>query len=234
MHAQGVLADAGQTLAKRRIDQRAHKHKTEKQNHQRVNILRARDQRVEFEQPQHRHEGDAGQPVEAAGIGMGKIGGLLQQRHGAQGEHQQRQSGGPQQHQAGGQPQQRRHRAAEQQSADRLLPDAVESEHPYGIGTGAEEGGMAERDDAGITQRQIERDRKQNRHQQFGAESKVARKGKIKRNRQQPGQRLPGADAVPLGERTGGGVVEDVARCAHAVLPNRPCGRHRSRRMVSA
>ena len=44
--------------------------------------------------------GEAGEPVEAAGIVVAHVGRLLEQRHGAEREHQQREAGGAQQHQA--------------------------------------------------------------------------------------------------------------------------------------
>ena len=68
----------------------------------------------------------------------------------------------------------------------------------------------------------------------LGAEAEIAREGEIERQRQQPGQRLPPAEAVALGERAGGRIVAvDGARVdAHGARPNRPCGRHSSSRIV--
>ena len=64
-------------------------------------------------------------------------------------------------------------------------------QHPDRVGAGAEEGGMAERDDAGIAEREIEREREQDGHQEIGAEAEIVREREIERERQDPGQRLP-------------------------------------------
>ena len=112
------------------------------------------------------------------------------------------------------------------------------------IGAGAEERRMAERDDAGIAEREIEREREQDRDQQLGAEAEIVGKGEVDAEREDPGQRLPPAQPMApdqderrrmverrgAGDRPGGS-----GRDAHvSFLPNRPCGRHSSSRMVSA
>ena len=56
VHAQRVLADAGQALAERRIDQRAHEHEADEQHAEHVEILRLGEQRVELEQPEQRRD----------------------------------------------------------------------------------------------------------------------------------------------------------------------------------
>ena len=101
VHAQHVLADAGEALAERRIDQRAHEHEADEQHAQHVEILHARIERVEFEQPEQRRDRQVRQPVEAAGVFLAHVGGFFEQRHGAEREHQQRQAGGAQQDEAG-------------------------------------------------------------------------------------------------------------------------------------
>ena len=106
-------------------------------------------------------------------------------------------------------------------------------QHADRVGAGAEERGMAQRDDARIAQRKIERDREQHRDEQFGAEAEMAREREVERQRQQPRQRLPPAQLVPLGQRAGAEVVVVRGGRAHDGFPNRPCGRHSSSMMVS-
>ncbi len=112
----------------------------------------------------------------------------------------------------------------------------MEREQPDRIGAGAEERGVAERDDPGITEREIERQREQDRHQQLGAEAQMVGKGEIAGEREQPGKRLPQPQPVASRElerrRMIGG--RDGRRGHRSVLLNRPCGRHSSNRMVSA
>ena len=113
---------------------------------------------------------------------------------------------------------------------------AVIGEHPDRIGAGAEERGVAERDDARIAEREIERERKQDRHQQLGAEAEIVRKREVARDGEDPGQRLPQPQPMTLDQRARRRMLgRGPGDRAHVVvLPNRPCGRHSSSRMVSA
>ncbi len=83
-------------------------------------------------------------------------------------------------------------------------------QHSHGVGAGAEERGMAERDDAGIAERQVEREREQDRHQQIGAEPEVVREREIEREREDPGQGLPDAHAVAADQRERGRMAAQV------------------------
>ena len=51
-------------------------------------------------------------------------------------------------------------RGGDDKARDRLGPDFILRQHADGIGAGAEERGVTERDDAGVAEREIERDRK--------------------------------------------------------------------------
>ena len=93
------------------------------------------------------------------------------------------------------QPDCRRHARRQDQAGDRLVPDAVIGQHPDRVGAGAEERGVAERDDAGIAEREIEREREQDRDQQLGAEAEIAREDEVEGERQDPGDRLPQPEA---------------------------------------
>ena len=56
----------------------------------------------------------------------------------------------------------------------------MKRQEPDGIGAGAEEGRMAERNDAGVAQREIKREREQDRDQELGTEAEIRREGEIK------------------------------------------------------
>ncbi len=141
-----------------------------------------------------------------------------------------------QQHQAGREADDRRHDRRQQQARDRLGPDAVMGQHSDRIGAGAEEGGMAEGDDAGIAEHEVEREREQDRDQQLGAEAEIVRKGEVAGNGEEPGERLPEPQPVAFGQRKRRGVLDrSRGHRGHVVFfPNRPCGRHSSSRMVRA
>ena len=153
--------------------------------------MHARIQRIEFEQAEQRRDRQVRQPVEAAGVFLAHVGGFLEQRHGAEREHQQREPRGAQQDQPGYKADQRSNAGGQEEARDRLGPDAVMRQQTDGIGASAEERGMAERHDTGIAEREIEREREQDRHQQIGAEAKIIREREIEGDREDPGQGLP-------------------------------------------
>ena len=115
--------------------------------------------------------------------------------------------------------------AAASRPRQRLVPAPVHGQHADGIGAGAEERGMAERDDAGVAEHQVERQREQDRDQHLRAEREVVRE-----QRRTP--RSPRSRAAPPTTGSGGAGASSaggVRERAHAPrLPNRPCGRHSS------
>ena len=132
---------------------------------------------------------------------------------------------------------------AENEAGDRLVPHSVIGQHANRVGTGAEEGRLSERDDAGIAEREIERERKQRRDQHLGAETKVIGKGEIIADGDDPRQRLPPANVVAPRQvadgwvlvRPGdGGLAGGRGGRSQLFLPNSPCGRASRIRMVSA
>ena len=110
--------------------------------------------------------------------------------------------------------------AAGKQAADRLAP-AVRRENAGGIGAGAEERGMAQRDDAGIAQHQIGRQREQDRRQDLRAQRQIARESTIGRDRRGPGQRFERLEAMAPGEG-----VDRSHSAGLSARPNKPLGRH--------
>ena len=68
------------------------------------------------------------------------------------------------------------------------------------IGAEAEIGGMAERNDSGVAENEVEREREQNHDQRLAAENHLVRENEKRRNRGDPGQRLGDAIAVAAGK----------------------------------
>ena len=105
-----------------------------------------------------------------------------------------------------------------------MMPCSASS--PARIGADAEERGMAERNDAGIAQDQIERQRKQRQPHDIGHDQIAGGK------QERAGQREnPERDLARVPARVLPGVVSDVGLRGHggaqraAVRPNRPFGR---------
>ncbi|MET3346747.1 hypothetical protein ABIF52_007128 [Bradyrhizobium japonicum] len=127
---------------------------------------------------------------------------------------------------AGGEAQHHRGKAGHDQREHGLVDDPVKSKQPRRIGADAEEGGVAERDDAGIAEDEIERHRKQRQPQDVGHDQ-IAR-GKCKAAGQHD---QPEGDFAIVPARMALGVITDVGGSAHrrtqraAVRPNRPFGR---------
>ena len=219
VHAQHVLADAGEALPERRIDQRAHEQEADEQDAERVEILRVRIERIELEHAEQRRDRQAVEPVEAAGVFRRHVGRplpaapIVQSVSISSVRPVVRSSTRPEASPTSAATDRR-----EDQAGDRLGPDAVLGQHPDRIGAGAEEGGVAERDDAGIAEREIEREREQDRDQQIGAEAEIAREREIERERAGP------RAAAPTSAAGGVGRAQRAAGCsARRGSPARSC-----------
>ena len=73
-----------------------------------------------------------------------------------------------------------------QQPGDGIGED-VDGKDAGRIGAGAVERGMAQRDDTGKAERHVQRQREQHHLQDRGAETEIARRDEIGREREQPG-----------------------------------------------
>ena len=71
-----------------------------------------------------------------------------------------------------------------------LIDDAMQRHQPGGIGADAEEGGVAERDDAGIAQDQVEREREQGQPNNISHDQVARRKQERAGQRQHPEHNL--------------------------------------------
>ncbi len=128
------------------------------QHHERVDVSVAAPE-VELEDPENRRDGHAAETIRTAGQPSRLVGDLRQQHGDAEGRHQPGEIGAAQHQEAGDEAE----RPADQSGdhkAGNGLGDVIAGEKPRCIGTQSEEGGVAERDDAGITEDQVERDGK--------------------------------------------------------------------------
>ena len=105
----------------------------------------------------------------------------------------------------------------------------MKGQQPDRIGSAAEECRMAERDDAGVAEREIERKREQDRDQKLGAEAEIIGKGEIKADGGEPGQRLPPLKTMSP-DQDAGRRVNDSLGDGRGLARERP---RRSRRFPS-
>ncbi|MNM75721.1 hypothetical protein D3C81_875160 [compost metagenome] len=106
------------------------------------------------------------------------------------------------------------------------------------IGAQPEEGRVAERDNAGIAEDQVQRQREQAGNQDLAAEDQVVRQQEEDRHRHKPEDdfgRMPAAigQAVAQGGRRLGGVI-GTQHGFHARLPNSPAGKATSSTTIIA
>ena len=187
---------------------------------------------IELEQAQHRPHGDALQAVRAAGEPAQRIGELVQQRGDAERHHQARQVVAAQDQRRCDEAKQSRSRHGEHQPGDRVRRH-MQRQQPRSIRAKAEECGMAQRNNAGITQDEIQRDGEQRQNRNFIQDDQLARKHEEHRQGQRPKQRLERMPAPGCRQREPDLFVQRIAR--HARLrANRPSGFSSSTLTISA
>ncbi len=162
---------------------------------------------VVVELAEQRRDRQPRQTVIAAGNIRAQIAGFLQHDGGGEREHQQRQAAVAQQEPAGNEADQRRHQRCSDQARHRLAPTEPRDQQADRIGADAEERRVPERDDAGIAENEIERERKHHHDQHLAAESHAVGENKKSGDREQPRQRLRPAEAVPAHQIFGGALA---------------------------
>jgi hypothetical protein len=123
------LADAGEALAERRIDDAAHDDEQDEQRGQRVEVLRCSSRAGELEAAEDRREGEV-LSVEAAGVFDELVAELLEQRGEGERQHEQREAVRAQQHPAREQAEDAGDGGGREQQRDRLVPAGVEADEP--------------------------------------------------------------------------------------------------------
>ncbi len=191
-HAHGIFADAAQRQAEARMDQPPRAQEHHEQHGERIAVGGVAVE-VEIETAEQRPDVHALQPVAAAGQPARAVGRLLQQQAEAERDHDQRQMPKARDHEARGVAEQSGGGGADDEPGQRLAPDEFR-EQAGGIGGGAEKGGVAERDDAGIAEDEIEREREQRGDRDLAGELEI---GRQEEKRQQCSEPERGLERVP-------------------------------------
>ena len=232
--AQRIAFDRAQRQAERRIDDAARDDKADEQHDQAIDIT-VMAVEIEAEQAEDRRHGDALQPIGAAGdIGIA-VGDFAQHQRDAEGHHEPGEVGAAQHQKAGDKAERGRNKSAEDQRDDRLVDDAVFGDQAGEISGDAEKRRLPQRQDPGITEDEVERQREQRQdrrvlHDQiFAGEQPDGGEGE---NPERDLQRRPAGALLEIG----GDVVGERHHRAHraALRANRPCGRHSNTTIMMA
>ena len=182
---------------------------------------------IEAKQAEDRRDGDALQPVGTAGeIGIA-VGHLAQHQRDAERDHESRQVGAAQHQKARDKAERGRNHAAEDQRDDRLVDDAVFGDEAGEISGKSEKRCLAQRDDAGITENEIERQREQRQDRRILHDQIFAGEQPDGGESENPERDLERRPAGAVLEISGDVVGERGHHRLHrAVLrANKPCGR---------
>ena len=215
--------------------------KQQEQHGQGVDVSRVPIQ-VEAKEPEHRRNVHALEPVGAAGDAGKLVGDLAQHQRDAKGHHQAGQIGAAQHQEARDEADDRRQCAGDQKRQHGLGDEPVFRKQPRCISTDAEKRGLTERNDPGIAEDEIEREREQTEDGGLGQDQMPAGEKKDCRDHRQPECDLQGRparacgeasshlgghlDSVLGGERMGHvGFVTSMSAYRTVTRPNKPCGR---------
>ena len=144
---------------------------------------------VETEKPENRFQRRQLQAVVATGEIMRLVGAFRDQRRDRERQHHQRHALRVQDQHAGHEAEDGCDQGREDQPGDRIGIE-VNREDRRGVGAGSEEGRVAERDDAGMPQGQLERQREQDHDEHVGAEAQEVREQKESRRDDGPWQQM--------------------------------------------
>ncbi|OIQ65525.1 hypothetical protein GALL_529160 [mine drainage metagenome] len=175
---------------------------------------------IKSKKAEDRRHLDALQPIGAAGDVGKALGQRLQQQRDPQRHHQAGQVDTPDHQEAGEEADRHGGETRDHQRRQGLRDDAVQREQPGAIGADAEEGRVAERNDTGIAEDQIERQREQREPHDVGHDQKAGGKQERAGERQNPERNL-----APVPARVLLGVTSDVGLRGHGGLNGRRCGR---------
>ena len=223
--AQRIAFDRAQRQAERRIDDAAHDDEADEQHDQAIDVAVVAVE-IETEQAEDRRHGDALQPVGAASeIGVA-VGDFVEHQRDAERDHEARQVGAAQHQKARDEAERGRDQAAEDQRDDRLVDDAVFGDQAGEISGDAEKRRLAQRQDAGIAEDEVERQREQRQDRRVLHDQIFAGEQPDGGESENPERDLERRPAGALLEISGDVVGERDHRAHRAVLrANRPCGR---------
>ena len=153
---------------------------------------------IELEAAEQRRHRDALQAVGTTGDVGQRVGELAHHQRDAQRHHQPREIAAAQHEEAGEEAQHGRRRCCEREAGERIAGDVL-GQQAGRIGAEAEEGRVPQRDDAGVTQDQIEREREQRQDRDLVQDQMLARGQEQRAEGEQPEDALqPSASAPAL------------------------------------
>ena len=191
---------------------------------------------IELEQAKDRRDDDALKPVRAAGNVGNLVGDLAHDQRHPEGHHQPREVGPAQDEEARREAENRGAKPRQDKREHRLVDDAVLGQERGQIGSETEKGGMPKRDDAGIAENEVEREREQGKPSDFGEDQMPIGQQKEARQCRKPKGVLERTPSPARGEAVSN--LSDQRRWHReprgylpAARANRPCGR-RIRTMI--
>ena len=220
----GVFAQAGEHGAEGRVDQPPHQEPAAEQDRQAIEEGGPAEE-IEPEGAEDRRHHHPREAVGAAREPGRLVGDLEDDRSNSEGEHEQREGARAQDHCARQRAEQSRRRARCGHLHERVGDAELGAEDAGGVRAEPEERAVPERDDAGVAEDQVERQREQDVDQDARAQREVLRQQVKRCQRRDPRQPFRPADARVDGVAAG---------MHHARAPNRPCGRHSRMAIVAA
>jgi hypothetical protein len=227
---QHIAFHRAQRQAERRIDDAPGDEETDEQHDQAIDIGVVAVE-IEIEPPQHRRDFDALQPVGAAGdVGIA-VGELTEHQRHAKRHHQPGQIRAAQHQKAGDKAERGGDEARADERDDGLVDDAVFGDEAGKISGDAEKRRLAERDDAGIAEDEIERQREQSQDRAVLEDQIFVREQPDRGESENPEcdfeRRPAGAALEKSGDIVGGRcpILSHHRRHRAVLRANRPCGR---------
>ena len=224
MHANAVLADPGEGGAERRIDQPAYDVPAREDQRETPQVGGA-PVHVELEVAEDRRNGDARKAIRPPRQRGGLVRDFQAHRGHREGQHELGKAMGPQYQGARGETKETRCERARQHLQERVRHAELGRQDAGDIRSQTKKRGMAQRDDPGVAEDQVERQGEQDVGEDARAQRQVVGQQEENRQRHGPWQPLRPAQAIAR-------VVSD--RVVHARFPKRPIGRHNRRPIVAA
>src|SRR5246127_5748469 len=165
--AQRIALHRPQRQAERGIDDAPRQQKKNEQHDQAVGVGHVAED-IEVEHAENGRHDDALQPIGAAGDARNLVGDLTHDERDAERHHQPREVGAAQNEEARCKSEDGGANARHDEREHRLVDNAVLGQQRGDIGAQTEEGGMAERYDAGVAEDEVEREREQTEPRDLG------------------------------------------------------------------
>ena len=188
--AQRIALDRAQRHAERRIDDLSRDDEEDEEHRERIEIGVFRVHEVEFDETENLAGQDALQTVRAAGEPGHAVGEFGEDERDAERHHEAREIGAAQHKEAGEIADEAADGGCDQKAEGGIAVEARAAagfgEQARDIGAQPEEGAMAERDDAGVAEHDVEREREEREDRDFVEQRRAARKHEGEREGRDP------------------------------------------------